>query len=334
MASPSSAFDHVAVIGAGAWGTALALTCARAGRSVTLFEHDPANAEQLAKKRESRFLPGVRVDDSVDIAADLAATARAQAILLVVPAQAVRAAATMLAPLLAAATPVIVCAKGIERGTKKFMNEVIAECIPHAVPAILSGPSFAADVARGLPTAVTLAAGDQRLASELARAIGSANFRPYHSTDPRGVEIGGAAKNVLAIAAGVVAGRGLGASAQAALTTRGFAELVRFGKAYGARPETMMGLSGLGDLLLTCSSPQSRNFTFGVNLGRGHKPEETLGAIGLVEGAFTASVLVDMARERGVDMPISSAVVALLAGTHGVNGVIESLLTRPFKAEE
>lgn len=334
MASPASAFDHVAVIGAGAWGTALALTCVRAGRSVTLFEHDPANAEQLAKKRESRFLPGVRIDDSVDIAADLAATARAQAILLVVPAQAVRAAATMLAPQLAGATPVIVCAKGIERGTKKFMNEVIADCIPHAVPAILSGPSFAADVARGLPTAVTLAAGDQRLASELARAIGSTNFRPYHSTDLRGVEIGGAAKNVLAIAAGVVAGRGLGASAQAALTTRGFAELVRFGKAYGARPETMMGLSGLGDLLLTCSSPQSRNFTFGVNLGRGHKPEEIPPVIGLVEGTFTASVLVDMARERGVDMPISAAVVALLAGTLGVNEVIESLLTRPFKAEE
>ena len=155
----------------------------------------------------------------------------------------------------------IVCAKGIERGSKKFMSEVIAECAPAAVPAILSGPSFAADVARGMPTAVTLAARDGELAGELAQAIGSATFRPYHSSDVRGVEIGGAAKNVLAIAAGIVAGRGLGASAAAALTTRGFAELVRFGKAYGAKPETMMGLSGLGDLMLTCSSPQSRNFT-------------------------------------------------------------------------
>ena len=225
----------------------------------------------------------------------------------------------------------IVCAKGIERGTEKFMTEVIAECAPNAVPAILSGPSFAADVARGLPTAVTLAATDDKIAGELAQAIGSASFRPYHSTDVRGVEIGGAAKNVLAIAAGIVAGRGFGASAAAALTTRGFAELVRFGKAYGAKPETMMGLSGLGDLILTCSSPQSRNFTFGVNLARGQKPEAIHG--GLAEGAFTASVLVQMARERDVDMPISFAVAALLDGKMSVDTAIESLLSRPFKAE-
>ena len=166
----------------------------------------------------------------------------------------------------------IVCAKGIERGTHKFVTDVIAECAPNAVPAILSGPSFAADVARGMPTAVTLAASDGQLAEQLAQAIGSASFRPYHSTDVRGVEIGGAAKNVLAIAAGIVTGRALGASAAAALTTRGFAELVRFGMAYGAKPETMMGLSGLGDLLLTCSSPQSRNFSFGVALGKGEAP--------------------------------------------------------------
>jgi glycerol-3-phosphate dehydrogenase (NAD(P)+) len=211
------------------------------------------------------------------------------------------------------------------------MSEVIAACAPSVVPAILSGPSFAADVARGLPTAVTLAASDGTLAGELAQAIGSASFRPYHSTDVRGVEIGGAAKNVLAIAAGVVTGRGLGASAQAALTTRGFAELVRFGKAYGAKPETMMGLSGLGDLLLTCSSPQSRNFTFGTNLGRGQKPDDIHG--GLAEGVFTAPVLLEMARERTVDMPISSAVAALLDGTLSVDAAIESLLTRPLKAE-
>ncbi len=191
-----------------------------------------------------------------------------EAILLVVPAQAVRSATKSLASSLATRTPVIVCAKGIERGTKKFMTEIVAECAPNATPAILSGPSFAADVARGLPTAVTLAARDGALAEELAQAIGSASFRPYHSTDMRGVEIGGATKNVLAIAAGVVAGRGLGASAGAALTTRGFAELTRFGHAFGAKPQTMMGLSGLGDLLLTCSSPQSRNFQFGVSLGR------------------------------------------------------------------
>ena len=325
------AFKHIAVIGAGAWGTALALTCARAGRQVTLWEPDAGQAALLASKRESQFLPGVPIDPGIAIASDLAEAARAPAMLVVVPAQAMRAVAKSLAPLIAPRTPMIVCAKGIERGTEKFMTEVIAECAPNAVPAILSGPSFAADVARGLPTAVTLAATDDKIAGELAQAIGSASFRPYHSTDVRGVEIGGAAKNVLAIAAGIVAGRGFGASAAAALTTRGFAELVRFGKAYGAKPETMMGLSGLGDLILTCSSPQSRNFTFGVNLARGQKPEAIHG--GLAEGAFTASVLVQMARERDVDMPISFAVAALLDGKMSVDTAIESLLSRPFKAE-
>ena len=326
-------FNHIAVVGGGAWGSALALTCARAGREVTLWEHDAANAAQLANKRESLFLPGVRIDDGIAIARSIADAARAQAILLVVPAQAVRSAAKALAPLLAKGTPIIVCAKGIERGTRKFMTEIIAECAPEAAAAILSGPSFAADVARGMPTAVTLAAGDVALAAALAQALGSAAFRPYHSTDVRGVEIGGAAKNVLAIAAGVVNGRGLGASALAALTTRGFAELVRFGRAYGAKPETMMGLSGLGDLLLTCSSPQSRNFSFGVNLGRGRKPD-AIHDTGLAEGTFTASVLVEMARERNVDMPISFAVDALLREKMTVDDVINSLLTRPLKAEE
>ena len=325
------AFNHIAVIGAGAWGTALAMTCARAGRSVTLWEHDAANAEQLKKKRESLFLPGVHIDERVIVAGELAEAARAAAILLVVPAQAVRAVSKTLAPLLAEQTPVVVCAKGIERRTKMFMTEVIAECAGKAMPAILSGPSFAADVARGMPTAVTLAAADDRLAGALAHAVGSAAFRPYHSSDVRGVEIGGAAKNVLAIAAGVVTGRGLGASALAALTTRGFAELVRFGRAYGAKPETMMGLSGLGDVLLTCSSPQSRNFTFGLKLGRGEKPDAI--HAGLAEGVFTAPVLLEMARDRAVDVPICGAVAALLAGQTNVDAAIESLMTRPFKAE-
>jgi glycerol-3-phosphate dehydrogenase (NAD(P)+) len=324
-------FDPIAVVGGGAWGTALALTCVRAGRAVSLWESDRANAAHLAEHRESRFLPGVPLEDRITVVPNLADAAQAPAILVVVPAQAVRAVTTELAPLIRAATPVIVCAKGIERGTQKFMTEVVAECAPKAAAAILSGPSFAADVARGMPTAVTLAASDDKLARELARAIGSAGFRPYHSTDVRGVEIGGAAKNVLAIAAGVVIGRGLGASAQAALTTRGFAELVRFGRAYGAKPETMMGLSGLGDLLLTCSSPQSRNFSFGVSLGRGQKPTEIHG--GLAEGVFTAPVLLAMARERAVDMPIAAAVAALLDGTMSVDQAIESLLTRPLKAE-
>jgi glycerol-3-phosphate dehydrogenase (NAD(P)+) len=228
----------------------------------------------------------------------------------------------------------IVCAKGIERGSKKFMSEIIAECAPNATAAILSGPSFAADVARGMPTAVTLAAADGKTARALAEAISAPGFRLYHATDVRGVEIGGAAKNVLAIAAGVVTGKGLGASAGAALTTRGFAELVRFGKAFGARPQTMMGLSGLGDLLLTCSSPQSRNFTFGMKLGRGEKPGDVQKTTGLAEGAFTAAVLLEMARERLVDMPIAAAVGALLEEKMSVDEAIGSLLARPLKSEE
>jgi glycerol-3-phosphate dehydrogenase (NAD(P)+) len=324
--------ERIAVIGGGAWGTALAQTCARAGRSVTLWEYEPANAEQLAQKRESRFLPGVRIDDGIAVTRDLAEAARAQALLLVVPAQAMRAVAKSLAPMIAARTPLIACAKGIEHGSHKFMTEVIAECAPKATPAILSGPSFAADVARGLPTAVTLAATDAGLAGEAAQAIGSASFRPYHSSDVRGVEIGGAAKNVLAIAAGIVAGRGLGASAAAALITRGFTELMRFGRAFGAKPETLTGLSGLGDLVLTCSSPQSRNFSFGVALGKGETPR-TAAHGKLAEGVFTAPVLLEMALKRNVEMPISTAIAAVLSEKASVDEAIESLLTRPFRAE-
>ena len=328
------AFDHIAVLGGGAWGTALANVTARAGRKVTLWEHDAANAEQLAQQRESKFLRGVRIEDSISVTRDLAEAARAEAILLVVPAQAMRSVVTALAAAIAPRTPIIACAKGIEHGTHKFMTEVIAECAPNSAPAILSGPSFAADVARGLPTAVTLAAHDEALAAELAKALASRGFRPYQSSDVRGVEIGGAAKNVLAIASGIVTGRGLGASASAALTTRGFAELVRFGRAFGARTETMMGLSGLGDLILTCSSPQSRNFSFGINLGKGQPVQAIHAATGLAEGAFTAPVLLEMAREQKVDMPISAAVAAVLAERMSVDEAIESLLTRPLKSEE
>jgi glycerol-3-phosphate dehydrogenase (NAD(P)+) len=325
--------ERIAVLGGGAWGTALAQTCARTGRAVTLWEHDAANAASLQGARESRFLPGVRLDDRIAVTRELAEAAHAEAILVVVPAQALRAVATALAALIVDRTPLIVCAKGIERGTHRFMTEVIAECAPAAVPAILSGPSFAADVARGMPTAVTLAAADAMLAAALAEAIGSATFRPYHSTDVRGVEIGGAAKNVLAIASGIVTGRGLGASAAAALATRGFAELMRFGKAFGARPETLIGLSGLGDLILTCSSPQSRNFSLGIALGEGLTPAQAQGRTKLAEGAFTASVLVEMAQQKSVEMPIAAAIAAVLDGTMSVDDAIESLLTRPFRAE-
>jgi glycerol-3-phosphate dehydrogenase (NAD(P)+) len=209
------------------------------------------------------------------------------------------------------------------------MTEVIAAAAPQATPAILSGPGFADDVARGLPTAVTLAAKDEQLAADLVQALGSATFRPYHSTDIRGVEIGGAAKNVLAIAAGIAVGRQLGASALAALTTRGFSELMRLGHACGARRETMAGLSGLGDLILTCSNTQSRNFALGIALGRG----EAKPAGKLAEGEFTAPVLIELALSKDVELPVSSAVAAILAGKISIDAAIEGLLTRPFKAE-
>lgn len=327
------AIQRIAVLGGGAWGTALALTCARAGRQVMLWEQEPDNAASLEQKRESRFLPGVRLDNGIKVTRDLAETASSNAILVVVPAQAMRSVITSLAESNAERTPLIACAKGIEHGTHKFMTEIIAECAPKALPAILSGPSFAADVARGLPTAVTIAATDAKVALDLAHALNAGTFRPYHSTDVRGVELGGATKNVLAIAAGIVTGKGLGASALAALTTRGFAELVRFGKACGAKTETMMGLSGLGDLILTCGTPQSRNFSCGVALGKGEKPE-TAAHGKLAEGVFTAPVLLEMAREKNVEMPISAAVAAVLAGKMRVDEAIESLLTRPLKSEE
>jgi len=280
---------------------------------------------RLASRR-----PGVRLAADIAVTGDLALASTADVILVAVPAQHLRAAVNALGPLLRKTTPVIACAKGIEHGTHKFMTEIIAETTPHAIPAILSGPSFADDVARGLPTAVTLAAKDEALAGQLVQALGSSTFRPYHTTDVRGVEIGGAAKNVLAIAVGIAVGKNLGASAQAALTTRGFSELSRFGRAFGARAETLVGLSGLGDLILTCASPQSRNFALGLALGRGEpKP-----AGKLAEGEFTAPVLIELAASQNIDMPVSKAVAAILAKRLTIDAAIEGLLTRPFRAEE
>jgi glycerol-3-phosphate dehydrogenase (NAD(P)+) len=322
-------FQSVSVIGAGAWGTALAGVAARAGRDVILFARSSDGAAKIAATRTNPKLSGARLEDGIRVTDDIALAARTDIILIATPAQNLRAAIAALAPLLVAATPMIACAKGIERGSHKFMTEVIAEAAPQATPAILSGPSFAQDVARGLPTAVTLAAKDEMLASALVQALGSSTFRPYHTTDVRGVEIGGAAKNVLAIAAGIVVARKLGASAQAALTTRGFSELVRLGRACGARSETMAGLSGLGDLILTCSSPQSRNFALGMALGRGEPPSRDK----LAEGEFTAPVLIELAASQNVDMPVSNAVAAILSGATTIDEAIESLLTRPFRAE-
>ncbi|MCX7899785.1 MAG: NAD(P)-dependent glycerol-3-phosphate dehydrogenase, partial [Methylocystis sp.] len=255
---------NVAVAGAGAWGTALANIASHGRARVALLARDPAQARAMARDRENRrYLPGSPLATAVAPTGAIGDLRNTEVILLATPAQVVREMARALGPHLADDSVIVICAKGIERDTRKFMSEVVAEELPHARIAVLSGPSFAADVCRGLPTAVTLAAGDDALAQLLCEELSTKTFRLYRSTDMRGVEIGGAAKNVLAIAAGMAAGRGLGASAHAALIARGFAEMTRFGKALGARSETLMGLSGLGDLVLTCGSAQSRNFALG-----------------------------------------------------------------------
>ncbi len=322
-------FRSVTVLGAGAWGTALANVAARAGHEVTLWGRDAAMMAQIARTRENPRLAGVALEALVTPQADLAKVAQADLLLAVVPAQATRDLAMRLKGVVSPGKPIVLCSKGIERGTGLFMSEALAQALPENPAAVLSGPSFAADVSRGLPTAVTLAAQDEGLAQAIAAALSAPSFRLYHSTDVIGVEIGGAAKNVLAIACGIAAGRGLGASAVAALVARGFAELSRFGRACGARPDTLMGLSGLGDLVLTCGSTQSRNYSFGYAIGRG----ETPGPGKLAEGAFTAAVLVELAGAKGVDMPISQSVDAIVAGRISVDAAVEALLARPSKAE-
>jgi glycerol-3-phosphate dehydrogenase (NAD(P)+) len=326
-------FPTIGVVGAGAWGLALANAAASAGRSIAVWDSDATLMRELARTRRSARLPGVELAAAVRVSADLNGLEPSDAVLAAVPAQATRQAAKSIAAALSRPRPLVACAKGIERDADRFMTEVLGEAAPGWPSAILSGPSFAIDVAAGLPTAVTLASVDEELARALCAALRGPNLRLYHSTDVRGVEIGGAAKNVLAIACGVAAGLGLGASAGAALTARGFAELRRFGEAFGARPNTLMGLSGLGDLVLTCSSAQSRNFAFGRALGQGRSVAEA-GAGQLAEGVFTASALMRMARSRGVDMPISATVEALLEGTIDARAAVSGLLARPPKGEE
>ncbi|MCB5174553.1 NAD(P)H-dependent glycerol-3-phosphate dehydrogenase [Microvirga lenta] len=323
----------IGIAGAGAWGTALANAAASAGNEVVLWMRSPEQAAELSASRTNeRFLPGVRLNDRIRPTADLSDLAPARSVLLVTPAQTTREMTAALARLLPPATPLVLCAKGIERETGAFLCDVVEEARPGAPVAVLSGPSFAHDVARGLPTAVTLACKEAALAEGIATALSGPTLRVYHRTDIRGVEIGGAAKNVLAIACGAVVGRGLGESAKAALIARGFAELLRFARAYGGTPETLMGLSGLGDLVLTCSSAQSRNFAFGMRLGQGLSPDEAAGGK-LVEGATTAKALVALARAKGIDMPISEAVEKVLSGGWTLDQAVDSLMNRPIKSE-
>jgi glycerol-3-phosphate dehydrogenase (NAD(P)+) len=320
----------IGVIGGGAWGTALAQVAARGG-DVLLWAREPEVIEGINRRNENAaFLPGVALSPAVRATASLDDLADRDALLVVAPAQHV---AAVLAATPVGRTPLVLCAKGIEAGTRRLVGDVAHAAHPDAPIAVLSGPTFAHEVAAGLPTAVTLACGDEELQARLAARLAGPAFRPYASTDVTGAEIGGAVKNVLAIACGVVEGAGLGQNARAALIARGFAEMTRFGIARGARPETLAGLSGLGDLVLTCSSTSSRNFSLGLGLGRGARAADLLADRRTVaEGAFTAPVLAEAAAEAGIDMPITAAVCRLLEGV-AARDVIEGLLARPLREE-
>jgi glycerol-3-phosphate dehydrogenase (NAD(P)+) len=319
------------VIGGGAWGTALAQVAARGDREVVLWAREPEVVESVnGAHRNALFLAGVPLSPAIRATSDFGALSGLDALLVVAPAQHVRA---VLEQAATGSTPLVLCAKGIEAGTRLLVGEVAREVAPGAPIAVLSGPTFAHEVAQGLPTAVTLACADEDLRERLAARLAGPAFRTYGSSDVVGAEIGGAVKNVLAIACGVVEGAGLGLNARAALIARGFAEMTRFGLARGAQAETLTGLSGLGDLVLTCSSTNSRNFSLGVGLGQGRSAAELLADRRTVaEGAFTAPVLREAAEEAGVDMPVTAAVNALLEGAP-VRDVIGALLSRPLKEE-
>ncbi len=328
-------YDPIGVIGAGAWGTSLALTAARAGRKVRLWAREAEVVDTVAGVREnSLFLPGVTLPETIRGTGDLRdAVAGAGALLIVPPAQHLRATLLAVAAVAAKGMTLVVCAKGIERGTGKLVTEVLAEAAAGFAPAILSGPSFARDSALGLPTAVTIAA-EMGIAERLQASLSHATFRPYASDDLVGVALGGAAKNVYAIACGIVDGMGLGESARAALLARSFAELSRLGGALGARPETLMGLAGLGDLVLTATSPTSRNFHFGQEVGRG-KAIEALRGQGqpLAEGVETAPALVTRARAEAIELPIAETMACVLDGSLPLDGAIARLMRRPLKSE-
>ncbi|HEX8840504.1 MAG TPA: NAD(P)H-dependent glycerol-3-phosphate dehydrogenase [Sphingomicrobium sp.] len=322
----------IGVIGGGAWGTALAQVAATGGRETLLWALEPDVVDAVNSRHENAtYLAGVPLNPSVRATSDLSELQGCDAWLVVTPAQHMRA-------VLERATncdkPLVLCSKGIEEKTGQLLHRVAKEACPKAKVAVLSGPTFAHEVAQGLPTAVTLAAEDASIAAQLRERLAQPTFRIYVTEDVAGAEVGGAVKNVLAIACGVVEGKGLGQNARAALIGRGFAEMTRFGVAFGARRETLAGLSGLGDLVLTCSSTSSRNYSLGKGIGEGRSAAELLSDRKTVaEGAFTAPVLARLAREKGIDMPIVEAVDALISGQANVDQVLDALLTRPPRAE-
>lgn len=327
--------NRVGVIGGGAWGTALAQVCARAGRDVILWAREAEVVDSINGGHENAtFLAGVPLDPGLRATSDFADLAEVDLVLAVPPAQHMRSTLAAFAPNAADGLQIVLCSKGIEQGSLKLMTDVLAETIPQATAAVLSGPSFAGEVARGLPTAVTLACPDPGCAEAIGEAIATPTFRPYFASDLIGAEAGGAVKNVLAIACGIVEGRALGRSAHAALITRGFAELTRLAVALGGEAETVAGLCGLGDLVLTCSSPQSRNMSVGLALGGGQTLEQALaGKLTVAEGVASAPGVRALARKLGVEAPICEAVAAILAGEVGVDDAIRGLLSRPLREE-
>jgi glycerol-3-phosphate dehydrogenase (NAD(P)+) len=329
------ALQSVGIIGAGAWGTALAIVARRAGRDVLLWAHEPETIAAINEAHQNDvFLPGIALDPAIEATAHFNEVATCDMLLLVTPAQHLRTIAGELKPYVREGQPLVICSKGIEQASGRLLSQIAADLLPMAEIAVLSGPSFAADVANGLPAAVTMATAEEELSRALSHALGHPPFRCYWSGDVIGAEIGGAVKNVYAIAAGIVVGKALGASAHAALVTRGFAEMARFGVSLGARLETMIGLSGLGDLVLTCGSPQSRNMSLGVALGQGRSVEEALyGRLTVTEGVPTASAMVEVAGARGINMPIAESVHAVISGRATVDEAIEALLSRPLRPE-
>ena len=327
-------FETIGVIGAGAWGTALALNAHRAGRQVRMWAREQDVADDLSSGGgNKRYLPDVDMPP-IEASTDMTELASCDAIMMVTPAQFTRDSLTELKRHISPDASIVLCSKGVERGSLKLMTEVVAEEMPEAKASVLSGPSFAIDVARGLPTAVTLASETIKEGDAWVNAIGRPEFRPYFAPDVVGAEIGGAVKNVLAIACGAVEGMGLGRSAHAALISRGFAEMTRLGVAMGAQRETLMGLCGLGDLVLTCSSTQSRNMSFGFALGQGRAADDILAERNSVtEGVASAPGVVSLAEQHNVDMPICQGVAAVLAGRLSLKEAVNALLNRPFKPE-
>lgn len=326
----------IGIMGAGAWGTALATVAAKAGHDTTIWAYEPEVVNAINKTHEnSIFLKNVTLSHNIKATNNLDEMAIMDAILWVTPAQLLRPIAKQFAEFLHAPMPILICAKGIEASSRMLLSDVMHEVLPLAQAGILSGPSFATDVAKGLPTAITLAMQDANMGQELAKSLSIPTFRLYHSTDIIGAQIGGAVKNVLAIATGISDGKGFGDSARAALTTRGFAELTRFGQALGAKRETLFGLSGLGDLTLTANSTLSRNMSLGMALGQGQSLQQIMDARQSVsEGVHTAAILAKWANELGVDMPICQTVADIVAGDLNVDNAIINLLNRPLKQEQ